>query len=69
MEFQEVNGVTIAKEIIKVAIDNYTNRKHKVCIPDVRSDMVAGFSHELPVRVDELRFLLLSRGPAFARLR
>jgi len=46
MEFQEVNGVTLAKEIIKAAIDNYTNRKHKVCIPDVRSDMVAGFSHE-----------------------
>ena len=46
MEFQEVNGVTLAKEIIKVAIDNYTNRKHKVYIPDVKSDMVAGFSHE-----------------------
>lgn len=46
MEFQEVNGVTLAKEIIKVAIDNYTNRKHKICIPDVKSDMVAGFSHE-----------------------
>ena len=46
MEFQEVNGVTLAKEIIKVAIDNYANRKHKVFIPDVRSDMVAGFSHE-----------------------
>ena len=46
MEFQEVNGVTLAKEIIKVAIDNYANRKHKVCIPDVKSDMVAGFSHE-----------------------
>src|SRR4030065_1125334 len=45
MEFQEVNGVTLAKEIIKVAIDNYANRKHKVCIPDVRSDVVAGFSH------------------------
>ncbi|MCL4415920.1 MAG: anaerobic carbon-monoxide dehydrogenase catalytic subunit [Actinobacteria bacterium] len=46
MEFQEVNGVTLAKEIIKMAIDNYVNRKHKVCIPDVRADMVAGFSHE-----------------------
>jgi len=46
MEFQEVNGVTLAKEIIKTAIDNYSNRKHKVCIPDIRSDMVAGFSHE-----------------------
>ena len=46
MEFQEVNGVTLAKEIMKAAIDNYTNRKRKVYIPDIRSDMVAGFSHE-----------------------
>ncbi|MDD5622480.1 MAG: anaerobic carbon-monoxide dehydrogenase catalytic subunit [Actinomycetota bacterium] len=46
MEFQEVNAVTLAKEIIKMAIDNYQNRKHTVCIPDIRSDLVAGFSHE-----------------------
>jgi anaerobic carbon-monoxide dehydrogenase catalytic subunit len=46
MEFQEVNGVTLAREIIKMAIDNYQNRKHKVCIPDIKSDLVAGFSHE-----------------------
>lgn len=46
MEFQEVNAVTLAKEIIKMAIDNYQNRKHTVCIPDIKSDLVAGFSHE-----------------------
>jgi carbon-monoxide dehydrogenase catalytic subunit len=46
MEFQEVNGATLAKEIIKMAIDNFQNRKHKVCIPEIKSDLVAGFSHE-----------------------
>ena len=46
MEFQEVNAVTLAKEIIKMAIDNYQNRKHTVYIPDIKSDLVAGFSHE-----------------------
>lgn len=46
MEFQEVNGTTLAKEIIKMAIDNFQNRKHKVCIPEIRSELVAGFSHE-----------------------
>jgi len=46
MEFHEVNGVTLAKEVIKLAVDNFQNRKHKVCIPDIRSDLIAGFSHE-----------------------
>jgi len=46
MEFQEVNGTTLAKEIIKMAIDNFQNRKHKVCIPEISSELVAGFSHE-----------------------
>lgn len=46
MEFQEVNGTALAKEIIKMAIDNFQNRKHKVCIPEVSSELVAGFSHE-----------------------
>jgi carbon-monoxide dehydrogenase catalytic subunit len=46
MEFQEVNAVTLAKEIIKMASDNFKNRKHKVCIPQVKNDLVAGFSHE-----------------------
>ena len=46
MEFQETNGLTLAREIIKMAADNFVNRKHKVCIPEVKNDLVAGFSHE-----------------------
>ena len=46
MEFEEVNGITLAKDIIKMAVDNFQSRKHKVCIPEIRSDLVAGFSHE-----------------------
>ncbi|MHB8278612.1 MAG: anaerobic carbon-monoxide dehydrogenase catalytic subunit [Candidatus Humimicrobiaceae bacterium] len=46
MEFQGVNGTALAKEIIKMAIDNFQNRKHKVCIPEISSELVAGFSHE-----------------------
>ncbi len=46
MEFEETNAVTLAKEIIKTAIDNFSNRKTKICIPQIRDDLVAGFSHE-----------------------
>ena len=46
LEFQETNGVTVAKEIIKMAIDNFQNRKDNVCIPEIKSDLIAGFSHE-----------------------
>ncbi len=46
MEFNETNGVTLAKEIIKTAIDNFKNRKEKICIPEIKSDLIAGFSHE-----------------------
>jgi carbon-monoxide dehydrogenase catalytic subunit len=46
MEFQGVNGVKLAKEIIKMAIDNFPNRKEPICIPDVTADLIAGFSHE-----------------------
>ncbi len=46
MEFQETNGLTLAREIIKTAIDNFENRSHKICIPQVKTDLVAGFSHE-----------------------
>lgn len=46
MEFQETNAVTLAKEIIKLAADNFANRRHKVCIPQIKNDLVAGFSHE-----------------------
>lgn len=46
MEFEEVNGVKLAKEIIKMAIDNFPNRKEPICIPDITADLIAGFSHE-----------------------
>jgi len=46
MQFEEDNGLKLAKEIIKLAIDNYPNRSKEVCIPDIRSDLVAGFSRE-----------------------
>lgn len=46
MEFEENNGVKLATEIIKMAIDNYKNRKKEVFIPDITSDLVCGFSHE-----------------------
>ncbi len=47
MEFEEDNGLKLANEIIRLAIDNYPNRKkEEVHIPDVTQDLVAGFSHE-----------------------
>lgn len=46
MEFKDSNGPELAREIIKMAIDNFSNRKEKIFIPDITSDLVAGFSHE-----------------------
>lgn len=46
MEFDELNAAESAKAIIKAAIDNYPNRGKNVCIPDYKSDLIAGFSHE-----------------------
>lgn len=46
MEFEENNGVKLATEIIRMAIDNFKNRKKEVYIPQITSDLVGGFSHE-----------------------
>ena len=46
MEFKDTNGLELAREIIKMAIDNFPERKGKIYIPDITSDLVAGFSHE-----------------------
>ncbi len=47
VEFHEDRALEIAKEIVKMAIDNYENRDaSKVHIPDIKSPVVAGFSHE-----------------------
>ena len=45
IEFNEHKALTIAKDILRHAIDNYKNRGETE-IPDVREDLVPGFSHE-----------------------
>ena len=45
IEFNEHKALTIAKEILKTAIDNYKNRG-KTNIPSHKEDLVPGFSHE-----------------------
>ncbi len=47
IEFDEHKALEIAKQIIRVGIDNFPNRdKSKVHIPDYIDHLVAGFSHE-----------------------
>jgi carbon-monoxide dehydrogenase catalytic subunit len=47
MPFDEYNPRESAKAIIKAAIDNYPNRRpEKVRIPQVKTPLIAGFSHE-----------------------
>jgi carbon-monoxide dehydrogenase catalytic subunit len=45
IEFDEHHAFTNAKQILKTAIDNYKNRG-ATHIPQVREDLVPGFSHE-----------------------
>ncbi|MCA9969293.1 MAG: anaerobic carbon-monoxide dehydrogenase catalytic subunit [Anaerolineales bacterium] len=45
IEFDEHKALTIAKHILRTAIDNFKNRG-ATQIPDVREDLIPGFSHE-----------------------
>ena len=45
IEFDEHKALTIAKQILKTAIDNYKNRG-KTYIPQIREDLIPGFSNE-----------------------
>ena len=45
IQFDEHQALTVAKQILRTAIDNYKNRG-KTHIPQVREDLVPGFSHE-----------------------
>ncbi len=45
IEFEEEHALTIAKKILKSAIDNYKNRG-AIHIPQVKEDLIPGFSHE-----------------------
>ncbi len=47
VEFHEDRALEIAKQIVRMTIDNYPNRdKSKTQIPDYVDRLVAGFSHE-----------------------
>src|SRR5680860_193123 len=47
VEFHEDRALEIAKDIVRMAIDNFQNRDAaKVHIPNIKSPVVAGFSHE-----------------------
>jgi carbon-monoxide dehydrogenase catalytic subunit len=46
IDFDEHNAPEIARKILRTAIDNFPNRGKNVKIPDVKTDMIAGFSHE-----------------------
>ncbi len=45
IEFDEHKALTIAKQILRTAIDNYKNRG-EIQIPDATEDLIPGFSHE-----------------------
>lgn len=45
MEFDEHHAMQVAKDIVRLAIDNYPNRG-EILIPDEKEDVVPGFSHE-----------------------
>ncbi len=47
IEFDEHKALTIAKTILKTAIDNFKNRDNaKTRIPQIKEDLIPGFSHE-----------------------
>jgi len=46
IEFDEHDALKSAREIVKMAIDNFPNRKGGVYIPGGVVDQIAGFSHE-----------------------
>ncbi|MCM8758602.1 MAG: anaerobic carbon-monoxide dehydrogenase catalytic subunit [Candidatus Omnitrophica bacterium] len=47
ISFTEENALEKAREIVKMAIENFANRKKEnISIPQQETDLVAGFSHE-----------------------
>ncbi len=46
IQFDDLKASEIARQIITMAIDNYPNRGKNVRIPQQKTDMIAGFSHE-----------------------
>jgi carbon-monoxide dehydrogenase catalytic subunit len=46
IEFDEHNAIESARAIVRTAIENFPNRGKNIHIPDRRTDLIAGFSHE-----------------------
>jgi len=46
IEFDEHTAFEDAKTIVKTAIENFPKREKEVMIPDVKQDLIAGFSYE-----------------------
>ncbi|MBN1367698.1 MAG: anaerobic carbon-monoxide dehydrogenase catalytic subunit [Dehalococcoidales bacterium] len=47
LEFDDIHALDSARKMLKMAIDNFPNRKKNVYIPkEQKADMIAGFSHE-----------------------
>lgn len=47
IEFEESKAMAVAKQIVRVAVENFPNRdKSRVCIPNASSPLVAGFTTE-----------------------
>jgi len=46
IEFNEYDAMMGAMEIVKTAIENYPNRGSNIRIPQEKTDLIAGFSHE-----------------------
>ncbi|MFH1639134.1 MAG: anaerobic carbon-monoxide dehydrogenase catalytic subunit, partial [Chloroflexota bacterium] len=46
IEFDEHHAPDVARKIIRLAIDNFPHRGKNVQIPQVKTDLIAGFSHE-----------------------
>jgi carbon-monoxide dehydrogenase catalytic subunit len=46
MEFDEHNALDSVRVIVRAAVDNFPNRGNNVRIPEEKSDLIAGFSHE-----------------------
>ena len=46
MEFDEHRALELAKDIVRIGIDNFPNRSGNIHIPDYVDHLVAGFSHE-----------------------
>jgi carbon-monoxide dehydrogenase catalytic subunit len=44
--FDEHDAMNSAKKIVKASIESFANRKGEIIIPDEKSPMIAGFSHE-----------------------